>query len=364
MRVLHITTHFNMGGIANYILTLSKALKARGVSCVVVSGGGDLEPELNESGIASRRLDIRTKNELHPKVLIAIPALVKIIRQEKIDVVHGHTRVSQVAGLFAAKIAGVPYVTTCHGFFKKRLRKIFDTWGARVVAISDAVARHLKEDLGVSEGRIALIYSGVETQRFLRVYSAAEKDAIRISLGLKDGPVVGTIGRLSDVKGQRFLVEAMPKIISKYKGAQLLIAGNGPEEARLKKLAASLGLGECVHFAGSSPHTENFLSVMDVFVLPSIKEGLGIALLEALAAGKACVASRVGGIENVVKDGVSGLLTDPGDVDGISEAVSSLLGQRGLREDMGRKGQSLVREKFSVDSMADKMIALYKEVLR
>jgi len=258
----------------------------------------------------------------------------------------------------------VPYVTTCHGFFKKRLRKIFDTWGVKVIAISDAVAEHLKKDLAVREDRIALIYSGVETGRFMKIYSAAEKDAIKISLGLKEGPVAGTIGRLSDVKGQRFLIEAMPKIISKYRGSELLIVGNGPEETRLKRLAGSLGLEGHIHFAGSSPHTENFLSVMDVFVLPSLKEGLGIALLEALAAGKACVASRVGGIENVIKDGVNGLLTNSGDIDGISEAVLKLLDQPRLREDLGRHGQALVREKFSLDSMADKVAALYKEVAR
>ena len=364
MKALHVTTHFNIGGIANYILTLSKALKARGISVIVASSGGDLEPELEKAGIPHRLLGIRTKSELHPKVFISALALSRIIREEGVQIVHAHSRVSQAASLIACHLAGVPFVTTCHGYFKKRMRGIFDTWGARVIAISDAVKAHLEDDLGVSGERIRVIYSGVDSRRFLKDYSVDEINDIKRSLGLRNGPVVGTIGRLSPVKGQGFLIKAMAGVISGRADAQALIVGNGDEEAALKEMSSSLGITDSVRFINADPDTARFLAVMDVFVFPSVKEGLGIALLEALAAGSACVASDVGGIGDIIKSGTNGLLVPVGDPAAITKAVLRLLEDTAVRREMGEKGRRLVRERFSLDSMADKVVGLYKEVLK
>jgi len=364
MKVLQVTTHINIGGIANYILTLSQALGKNGITSVVASSGGDLEAEFEKSGVSCRRLDIRTKSELSPKVFRAIFELKTIIVDEKIDIMHAHTRVSQVVSFFASKLTGVPYVTTCHGYFKTRARKIFDTWGARVIAISDAVAGHLKKDLGVREPRIALVYNGVEAEKFSKEYSVNEIGDIKRSLGLKGGPVIGTIGRLSPVKGHRYLIEAMPNIISGMNDVELLIVGNGPEETALKTVSRSLGLETAVRFIDASPDTPKFLAAMDVFVFPSVKEGLGIALLEALAAGRPCVASDIGGIGDVIRSGVSGLLVPVGDRDAVAGAVLKLLHDPELRRKMGERGRAVTKQKFSLDLMAEKVAALYKEVLK
>ena len=120
MRVLQVTTHINIGGRANYILTLSGSLKSKGVDVVVASSGGNLEGELRSHGIPHKFLDINTKFEFGPKVIGSIFKLARMIKDEKIGIVHAHTRVSQVAVFFAARLAGVPYVTTCHGYFKVR----------------------------------------------------------------------------------------------------------------------------------------------------------------------------------------------------------------------------------------------------
>ena len=362
--MLQVTTHFTIGGITNYIFTLSKALEARGADVVIASSGGDMEPELAKCGIPHRALDIRTKFEFGPKAIRSGFALARIVRNGRIDIIHAHSRVSQVAAAIASRMTGVPYVTTCHGYFKKRLRGVIDTWGKAVIAISDAVQVHLQQDLGVDRSRIALIYSGVDIKRFSKEYSAAEIAAAKKELGLSSGPVVGTIGRLSPIKGQKYLVQALKEILPAYPDAQGLIVGNGEEEAALKKLAGSLGIGESVRFIDSCPDTHRFLSVMDVFVFPSVKEGLGIALLEALGSGRACVASKVGGIGDIITDGVSGILVGVADAKGIAAAVIPLLASGAGRKAMGEKGRTLVREKFTLDAMAENVMKLYREVMR
>lgn len=362
MKVLHVTTHMNIGGIGNYIFTLAKALKNKGIEIIVASSGGNLEEELKKNNIEHRHVDIDTKFEFAPKVFGAAFAISEIIKKEKIDIIHAHTRVSQVASSFASFMTGKPYLSTCHGFFKKRARGIFDTWGRKVIAISASVKVHLKTDLGVKEKRIELIYSGVDISRFGREYSDEEVRSIKLSLGLKDSPVVGTIGRLSNVKGHVFLIEAMKEILANRRDVQALIVGDGPDRDRLKTLVRDLNMEDAVFFVSSNPDTHKFLSIMDVFVFPSIKEGLGIALLEALAARRACVASNVGGIRDIIKDGFNGILVDACDTIAISDAVSKLLGDPVLRKEMGGRGRDLVAERFLLDSMVENMADLYERV--
>ncbi|MBN2453900.1 MAG: glycosyltransferase family 4 protein [Candidatus Omnitrophica bacterium] len=364
MKVLQITTHFNVGGITNYILTLSRALAGKDIQTVVFSSGGDMEAELSKSGIPHRKVGIKTKFELAPKVIAAGFKAAAIIKNENIDIIHAHTRVSQVAAAIASRFTGVPYVTTCHGYFKKRLRGILDTWGMKVIAISGAVRKHLEADLGVDAGRIALIYSGVDAAKFSHGYSQDEIISAKRSLGLKGGPVIGAIGRLSPVKGHEFLLRAMKDIIAAKPGAQCLIIGDGEERSRLESLAGSSGIDSSVKFVESCPDTHKYLSLMDVFIFPSIKEGLGIALLEALAAGRACVASRIGGIENIIEDGRNGLLVGVADPAAIAAAVKTLLGDEGLRKRMGAEGRALVAAKFTLDSMAVKIAELYRETVK
>ncbi len=365
MKVLHVNTHINAGGIGQYILSLTKALKERRVECVVASGGGDLEPELKTYGITHWYLNIKTKFFLSPKVLKAIFGLSNIIKKEKIDLIHAHTRVSQVVANFTSRRTGVPYISTCHGYFKTRLsRRLFDTWGMRVVAISGAVKTHLEKDFGIDEKRIELIYNGVDISRFSLNYSSEEIANTKRSLGLNESPVIGTMGRLSPVKGQRFLVEAMKYVISKKMRAQCLVIGSGAEKNTLKNLAKTLALEDVIKFIGPAyADIPLYLSCIDIFVLPSVKEGLGLALLEAMSAGKPCVGSDIGGISDIIEDGINGCLVPVGDTEAIGGAILRLLDDKVLSEEMGRRGKEIVKEKFSIDLMANKMIKLYQEVI-
>lgn len=363
MKVLHVTTHVNIGGITNYILTLSKAVKPLGIRCVVASSGGNMEEDFIRSGIASRRLPINTKFEFGPKAIISGYLLSALVKDGHVSLIHAHTRVSQVAAAIASKRTGVPYVTTCHGYFKKRFRSVIDTWGERVIAISDAVKTHLIEDLGVDEKRVSLVYSGVDNERFAEGFRDAEKVRIREDLGLDDGPVIGQIGRLSPVKGQQFLIRAMKDILAQVPKAQAVIVGDGPDDAALKAMARSLGVYNRIRFVRSNVETPRIFAVMDVFVFPSVKEGLGIGLLEAMSAGKACVASRIGGINDIVRDGETGLLVKPESSVEISDAVLRLLNDPQLKERLGSAARMSVSERFSLGRWAEGVANVYREVV-
>lgn len=365
MKILHVNTHMNIGGIGQYILSLCGAMKSKGVDCVVASSGGNLEGELKKSAIPHKYIDIRTKFEFSPKVFIASSSLADIIRKEGIDIVHAHTRVSQVASILASGRTGTRYISTCHGFFKPRLfRKLFDTWGEKVVAISAPVKAHLEMDFGVDPARIELIHNGVDISRFSKTYSDDEVAQIKRTIALKEGPVVGTMGRLSSVKGHRFLIEAMKYIVSKNSSAQCLIIGSGPEEGPLKDLAKSMGMEGRIRFAGVVYEDVGaYLACMDIFVLPSIKEGLGLALLEAMAAARPCIASDIGGISDIIEDGKNGILAPVANSRAIGDAILRLLNDGVLSAGLGLKAREFVKEKFSLDLMSENIGNLYKEVM-
>ena len=365
MRILHVNTHMNIGGIGQYIVSLAKALKRKRVECFVASSGGELEAELIRMDIRHIHLDMDTKFEFGPKVFHSGHELIRIIKDKRIDLIHAHTRVSQVASYIASRRAGIPYVATCHGYFNAKLsRRLFDTWGEKVVAISEAVRAHLEKDFNVDPRRIEVIYNGIDLGRFSNIYSADQIARAKRSLGIHRGDLVGTMGRLSSVKGQKFLIEAMKEIVSKSKDTRCLIIGGGREEAALKDLAKSLGLENRVIFTGAAyMDIPLYLACMDIFVLPSIEEGLGLALLEAMSLGIPCVASATGGIRDIVNDGVNGILTPVGDSLSIANAVLKILNDKSLAKNMSKSSMNFVKGRFSIEAMADNMMDLYERVI-
>ena len=170
-----------------------------------------------------------------------------------------------------------------------------------------------------------------------------------------------TIRRLSSIKGQKYLIMAFREVMAERGDTQCVIVGSGPEESALKDLAGSMGVYDSVKFIESCDDTHRYLSMMDVFVFPSIKEGLGIALLEALASGRACVASRIGGIEDIITDGRNGILIDVENSHGIADAILRLLDDDVLRKKIGEEGRAMVRSRFTLNTMADNITKLYRE---
>ncbi|MFH0940629.1 MAG: glycosyltransferase family 4 protein [Candidatus Omnitrophota bacterium] len=361
MKVLLLANHVNFGGITAYMLNLCQALAGKdGFEYVVASRGGDLEKELIASGVRHIRVPLSTKCEVSPKMFISFLRLLPIVRADGIDVFHANTRVTQVLASLLSLATKKPYISTCHGYFRPRIaRRLFPCWGKKVIAISDQVRQHLIDDFRLDPSRVELIYNGIDLKKF-RDHSKDDVREQKIKLGLDpDKKVIGHIGRLSSVKGQNVLVLAAERMMRARKDIQFLIIGDGDEAAELARLIREKNLQHNVFIRPSMPDTSLALSLMDVFCMPSLQEGLGISILEAMASGVPVVASRVGGIPSIIKDGETGLLCAAGDVGSFSASLSKILNDKALAESLIEKAKQNIREKFSLDTMAQKTRRLY-----
>lgn len=361
MNILLLTNHLNVGGITSYCLTLATGLKKMGHSVFVASSGGELVDKFRQEGIIFVPIPIRTKSELSPKIIISLIKLVFFIRKEKISLIHANSRTTQVLSLYLSRLCRIPYVSTCHGFFRKRAsRLLFPSWGEMTIAISDSVKKHLIEDFRLDPKKVRVVYNGIDVGRFKKrdpVVSRKLKD----ELVLKEGPVVGIIARLSDVKGHVYLLEAMKKVTESIPEAQLIIAGDGKMKRRLVTLCRELKIEGKVHFIPSARDTAGVLSLFDVFVMPSLKEGLGLALMEAMASGLAVVGSRVGGIENLISHGENGLLVPAAESGALAQAILELLLDKEKRLKFANAASLFISKNFSAEKMCLETERLYLE---
>lgn len=366
MNILFITTHLNVGGIAKYVLTLAAALKKRGHNIIVASSGGDLVGELEKSGIKHLYIGINTKSELSPKIIFVLRDVLKIIKNNNIEIIHAHTRVTQVVAYLASKIAKVPYTATAHGFYKKRLgRLFFKCFGDKTIAISEPVKNGIVETFKISPSDISTIHTGIDLVKFLKTYSDEEKNRIKNKFGIKGSPIIGTVGRLSEEKGQIYLLKAFKGVLENgFPEANLIIVGDGKIKEGLKNYVSVNNLGSKVFFLGTVKDTPEILSILDIFTLPSLKEGLGLSLIEAMAAGIPSVATLVGGIPDLIKNNESGILVSAEDETALCDGILKLLKNKDLAAKVASNGKAFAKENFSIDDMARKVEEFYKKIER
>lgn len=363
MNILYLTNHLDIGGITSYVLTLSTGLKKRGHNVYIASSGGSLLSRFIEKGIDYIPIPIKTKKEVSPKILASMFKLKDALKSHHIDIIHSNSRTTQVLGCLLSKKINIPHIFTCHGFFKKRLlRKIFPCWGQVIIAISEPVKEHLIKDFKVDEKNIVVIHNGVDIEKFKRTTEDGRRTTKSI-FGLSDGPAIGIVARLSDVKGHLYLIEAMQDVLTIIPWAQLLIVGEGKMKEELVKLSQTLGIEKNVFFVPEVHDTSDVLSAMDVFVMPSLKEGLGLALMEAMASGLPVIGSDIGGIKSLIKDGFNGLLIKPADVGQLSKAILSLLQNPDRAKSLGVAAQIFINENFSQEKMILQTERLYLECL-
>jgi len=363
MKILLLTTHLRIGGIGVYTVTLANALCKMGHTVFLASTGGELEKELSPE-VRTVRVPLGTKSILSPKVAVTVLELRRLIKEEKIEILHAQTRVAQFTAWALSKTIKVPYVVTWHGFYRPHfLRRIMPFWGEMTIAISKAVYGYLKNDFNRAEDKIRLVFNGVDVSKFSRVYSKEEKAAIRKKYGLKDGPVIGIIARLSEEKGHVILIDAFKDLITQLPGAQLVIVGEGRLERLLKSKAAELGMKENVYFFGNNLNTREFLAIMDVFARPSTMEGFGLGVAEAMLMGVPVVSSDVGGFKTILKGSECGLLVEPNDAHHLKKALLDILTDRNAAERISTAAKEYAASNFSADRMAKEVEAVYKEVI-
>ncbi len=366
MRILHLTSHLDVGGITTYVVTLSEALAARGHEVLVASGGGALEARLERSRIAHWTLPLRTSAEFSPAVLWSAWQLDRRLAQHPVDMLHAHTRVAQVVAAWVSHRRGIPYVTTWHGFFRNRWsRRAWPCTGWLTIAISDPVRQSLRAQFGLPESRIRLIPNGVPVDYFASTPSSTEIAAARQQHGIPAGAlVIGSVGRLASgpVKGYDRLLAAAARVMAEMPALHVVIAGEGPGRSQIETQARQLGLESRVHLVGTDVDGRVALALMDVFVFPvRAQEGFGLALIEAMASGKPVVATRTGAIPSIVRPDLDGLLVPEEDEAALAAAIRRLLQDRVYAGQLGQRAQQRVRETFNLDRVAEQAEAVYAE---
>jgi len=363
MKIVLLSTHLNTGGIVSYMYTLAQGFIERGHAVHIVTGGGEREKDFKSLGANILNLNIQTKSELSSKIYSNIKILKEYCLNNSINVIHAQTRITQVMGQLLFKKFSYPYLSTCHGFFKpKWIRSIFPCWGNRVIAISPAVVEHLKRDFHVIDNKIKLVQSGIDLNRFKPVDNRL-KSELRGKLNIDDRMTIGIIARLSDVKGQDILVKSMSKVVQANKDAQLLLIGEGKLEKSLKELVKSLNIQNNVFFLSGHNRLEDYYRILDVFVMPSRQEGLGLSVMEAQASGLAVVASKVGGMVSLIEHNKTGIFVEPDNVKGLASALISLLDNESKRIELGRTAYEFALKNYSKEIMIDKTLDVYKEVI-
>ncbi|OGX18826.1 MAG: hypothetical protein A3K83_01510 [Omnitrophica WOR_2 bacterium RBG_13_44_8b] len=351
MNILYLANHLNTGGITSYVYALASGMRQSGHRVYLASAGGEHLGKFQQQGIIFIPVPMKTKAEISPKIMISMLKLSKIISKNDIELVHSNSRTTQVLGCLLSRLKGVRHVWTCHGFFKNRiLRKIFPCWGQAVIAISEPVKEHLVRDFKLDGKKIFTIPNGIDAHNQLAPGSKPQIE-IKKELGLHDGPVVGIVARLSDVKGHAYLIQAMSNVLKKFPRAQLVIVGEGRMKKELEELSRDLGVEKCIHFIPKVCDTREVLSVMDVFVMPSLAEGLGLALMEAMASGLACIGSDVGGIKSLIQHRFNGLLVSPKDHKQLQDAIEELLGDAEKREFYGSNAKNYIIQNFNQEKM-------------
>jgi len=369
IRVLQLITSLERGGAENHLLALLTHAdrQAFSVEAAVLSGEGELVPIFRQASISVHLL--KSRSRFDP---LALARLVRLLHEGHFDILHSHLfRADIYASLAVARLGEYRplLVSTRHNddrfFLNPFVGLVHYGVSARqdlIIAISDHIARFT-----VSRGvrhpeRVRRVYHGLEPP----VTAALEREGqhIRQELGIGPGAfLVGNVGRLALQKGQRHLIAAMPLLLERVPQARAIIAGGGDLEDYLRALASEIGVAEQVHVLGPRKDVPALMHAIDVFVMPSIWEGFGLVLLEAMAAGRPIVASRVATIPEVVADGETGLLVPAGDPLALAEALAELAGQPEKASRFGEAGRERLRRQFSVEKMVGDTELLYRELL-
>lgn len=366
IKVLHLTTHLNPGGITVYILRLVDCLRKEGVETLLFSSGGEYAHFFEEKNVRIFNADIKTKSEVHPKLIPALMKLIRIIREENIQILHAHTRVTQVLAFWAHVLTGIPVVTTCHGFYKIRLgRRLLPAWGQKAIAISEPVGKHLTEDFHVPESRVRVINNAVDIKLLDEQYRRHDPARVKKEWGFdKDDRVVGMVARLVSDKGHEYLIRSAAELLGEFPDLRVLIVGDGRERPVLENLAAALGIAERVVFTGNLPDVSKALAAMDIFAFPATwREGFGLSIVEAMTCGKPVIVTNIWALNSLIQNEVTGFLVEPKRVDVLTEAIRNLLVNPQLRREIGDNARHAVERLFTIERMASEIAAAYKETL-
>jgi glycosyltransferase involved in cell wall biosynthesis len=384
IKVLRVIARLNVGGPALHVAYLTEGLADRGYETTLVAGTIARGEESMASVAEGRGARIETLEDLHRNIsplrdARAILRLARLIRRERPTILHTHTAKAGAVGRIAALLAGdarPPIVV--HTFHGHVLRGYFsplttlgfrtlERWLAKITTSLVAVSPEVRDDLvrlGVAPAsKFSVVRLGIELAERTGGDDASRRETRRL-LGLDpDAFVVGWVGRMTAVKRTDDVVRALRGLIDLDVPTQLLLVGDGPDREHLERYARELGLVKRCLFLGYQDDVARFYNAIDALVLPSVNEGTPVSVIEALAAGRPAVATRVGGVPDVIREGIDGFLVEVGDADGLAARLAELAADPERRAQMGSAGRERVLERYAVERLVDDVDRLYRSLL-
>lgn len=361
--ILHLSSTSGPGGAEMIFSHLAASLdRSRFRSIVCLFRPGWLKDRCEELGIATHVVRINGMFDWR-----WVRDCLKLIRRENVALIHTHEFTANTYGTLVARLAGIPSVATVHGKsyyaeqLKRRLAYRLVSRVAHMIAVSHDLKRYLVRSVGIQGNRVSVIYNGIKVEDHPApiVVTDCRRE---LELGQNE-QVVGMVGSLYPVKGHEYLLESIPHVVRQCPRTTFLIIGRGELEVSLKEKVKRLGLERHVRFLGLRRDVAKLLALMDIFVLPSLSEGLSIALLEAMAAGLPVVATNVGGNPELVVDGTTGYLVPPQKPEELAARLISLLSNKAHAQQLGQNGRKRVYEYFSLQHMITQYQELYTQRL-
>ena len=388
-RVLHIITRLDKGGSAETTLLTVSLLNREKYEVFLIHGftlESNMGPKENEAvqhdlamardkGVRISVIPSLVRRLSFTNDILAFISIYRLIKRIKPHIVHTHTSKAGVLGRLAAYLAGVPIIIhtphghVFHSYYGLILTNIFvfaekisSFTTDMIVALTEKEKDEHMEKGIASTKKYTIIHSGVKLVYFanMRIDIKARKKELEIPPGYN---VVGTIGRLVPIKGYKYLISAAKKIVEEVDKTVFVIVGDGYLKLELEKYAEALGVRKNIIFTGWRADSSDILYLFDIFVLPSLNEGMGRVIIEAMALGKPVVASSVGGILDLIKDSKNGILVPPRNSDALGNAILQLIRNKDLAEELGNNGKAMVYPEFDISVMLKKIENLYESLL-
>lgn len=338
LTILQYITPSRIGGAETYFLRMVRFLAESGHRVIVVTKrDAVLRQELERMQLPNLQVHgWLTRGKVDPAT---VARLMRLIRREKVDLIHTHLTTASLLGAIAGRLTKRPVVCHVHG----NDSKTYFQFGNYLIAVAQGVKEHLLAQ-GIPAAKIPVLYYGVDLQKYDHPLPPAEaKELLALP---RDAKTVGVVASLQERKGHRFLLEALAQIEPQVGPVHALFAGEGPEEGALREQALQLNMAERVHFLGFRDDVNAVVAACDVVALPSRKEGLSIAVMEAMALRRPVIATRIAGMPELVKDGETGLLVTPFETEPLAAALESLLTNAELRVRLAERGRDFLEERF------------------
>ena len=374
-KIAYLIDGLSMGGAERLMVPivgyLSRAHFAPCVCALQSKDGNPMAEELRALGVPVECLNIK-----HLRDLDAIPRLARYLKNVGADLVHTQLEAANILGNISAKLLRLPSVSTIHvmpSLHVKTKTKLHQKveWFAlrrfcdRVISVSEEARQYHIEISGSSSKQVTTIYNGIDLSPFLDMNYALEREVVRAELGIPwDAHVLTTVAVLRPPKGIQFMIGALPAILAAHPNTYYLVVGSGTHRDSLIEEASRAGVSEQVIFAGMRRDVPRLLAASDVFILPTLTEALPTVLAEAMAAKLPIVASRVGGIPEMVTDARNGILLEPEDSAALASACIQLLNSPERRAAMGQEGHRIVNQKFSIERQVHQLKELYLDLLQ